>query len=213
MGNTYKQTGVFLQQLLSWGIVTETTPTYSTVVVPSKKLFFTMQMLYLHSAFQYKLLTDVTAVDWLGQDEQKILTNKLVTYSRDPVLTRVYAIDGRFCVVYNLLNVQTGHRILVKTFLSKDSLKLASVMSIFKNANWYEREVWDMFGIVFENHGDLRRILTDYGFEGHPLRKDFPLSGYTEVRFDVGLKRVVTDNVELPQEFRYYDLESPWEKS
>lgn len=85
-----------------------------------------------------------------------------------------------------------------------------SVVSIFPSAGWWEREVWDMFGVYFTNHPDLRRILTDYGFEGHPLRKDFPLSGYLEVRYDDSEKRVVSEPIEMAQEFRYFDFTSPW---
>tara|TARA_B100000780_G_scaffold224410_1_gene163518 strand:+ start:2944 stop:3291 length:348 start_codon:yes stop_codon:yes gene_type:complete len=88
-----------------------------------------------------------------------------------------------------------------------------SVTKVFNSANWWEREIWDMFGVFFSNHPDLRRILTDYGFEGYPLRKDFPLSGYVEVRYDDIVKRVVCEPLELAQEFRSFNFESPWSKS
>lgn len=116
----------------------------------------------------------------------------------------------RFSVVYNLLSLHYNKRIRVKTLV--DSLTpVPSVTPLFSSAAWWEREVWDMFGIFFSNHPDLRRILTDYGFQGHPLRKDFPLTGYVEVRYDDSEKRVVTEPVELTQEFRYFDFSSPWE--
>lgn len=117
----------------------------------------------------------------------------------------------RFRLSYGLLNVYTSQRI----FLNISSSELESVLSvesIFKSANWFEREVWDMFGIYFLNHPDLRRILTDYGFEGYPLRKDFPLSGYTQVRYDEELKRVILEPLELTQEYRYFNFISPWER-
>jgi NADH:ubiquinone oxidoreductase subunit C len=85
-----------------------------------------------------------------------------------------------------------------------------SITAIFPSANWWEREIWDMYGVFFQSHPDLRRLLTDYGFQGHPLRKDFPLAGYVEVSYDEKLKRVITQPLELPQEFRSFDFRSPW---
>ena len=105
--------------------------------------------------------------------------------------------------------------LLRRIFLNISNSELESVSSIesiFKSANWFEREVWDMFGVYFLNHPDLRRILTDYGFEGYPLRKDFPLSGYTQVRYDEELKRVILEPLELTQEYRYFNFISPWER-
>ncbi|XP_041052728.1 NADH dehydrogenase [ubiquinone] iron-sulfur protein 3, mitochondrial isoform X1 [Carcharodon carcharias] len=113
-------------------------------------------------------------------------------------------------IVYNLLSLQFNSRIRVKTY-TDELTPLDSLVSVFQAANWYEREIWDMFGVFFADHPDLRRILTDYGFEGHPFRKDFPLSGYVEVRYDDEVKRVVAEPVELAQEFRKFDLNSPWE--
>lgn len=118
----------------------------------------------------------------------------------------------RFEVVYNLLSLTLNHRIKVKINVKANDI-VSSISSIFKNASWYEREVWDMFGVMFKGNPDLRRILTDYGFEGHPLRKDFPLTGHTEVRYDIEKKSVVYEKVHLPQEFRNFDLTSPWEGS
>ncbi|KAM9080962.1 NADH dehydrogenase [ubiquinone] iron-sulfur protein 3, mitochondrial isoform 2-T2 [Megaptera novaeangliae] len=113
-------------------------------------------------------------------------------------------------IVYNLLSLRFNSRIRVKTY-TDELTPIESSVSVYKAANWYEREIWDMFGVFFANHPDLRRILTDYGFEGHPFRKDFPLSGYVELRCDDEVKRVVAEPVELAQEFRKFDLNSPWE--
>ncbi len=117
---------------------------------------------------------------------------------------------SRFDVVYHLLSIVHNRRIRVKVAVPEDC-PVPSAVAVFPSAEWYEREVWDLFGIAFEGHPDLRRILTDYGFQGHPLRRDFPLSGKVEVRYDDGLKRVVYEPVRLPQAFREFDFESPWE--
>ncbi|KAF7267069.1 hypothetical protein GWI33_019671 [Rhynchophorus ferrugineus] len=117
----------------------------------------------------------------------------------------------RFEVIYNLLSLRFNSRVQVKTY-TDELTPLDSVTGIYKSANWSEREVWDLHGVFFANHPDLRRILTDYGFEGHPLRKDFPLSGYTECRYDDEKKRVVLEPIEFSQEFRQFDLSSPWEE-
>merc|ERR1712173_424556 len=114
-------------------------------------------------------------------------------------------------IVYNFLSIDYNARIRLKTY-ADELTAIESICSLHKGANWYEREVWDMFGVFFRNHPDLRRILTDYGFQGHPLRKDFPLSGYYECRWDDELKRVVQGPVELAQEFRKFDLAAPWEQ-
>ena len=116
----------------------------------------------------------------------------------------------RFDVVYHMLSMGQNHRIRVKIKTDED-VPVNSCASVFPNADWYEREAFDMFGISFDNHPDLRRILTDYGFEGHPLRKDFPLSGFVEVRYDEVRKAVVYEPVNLPQEYRSFDFMSPWE--
>lgn len=117
---------------------------------------------------------------------------------------------SRFDVVYHLLSIVHNQRIRVKVAVPEDC-PVPSAVAVFPSAEWYEREVWDLFGIAFDGHPDLRRILTDYGFQGHPLRRDFPLSGKVEVRYDDGLKRVVYEPVHLPQAFREFDFESPWE--
>ena len=116
----------------------------------------------------------------------------------------------RFEVVYHLLSMRQNHRIRVKVCVAEDVL-VPSVTGLFGSAGWYEREVWDMYGILFDGNPDLRRILTDYGFEGHPQRKDFPLTGYVELRYDEELKRVVYEPVKLMQDFRSFDYLSPWE--
>ncbi len=118
--------------------------------------------------------------------------------------------EKRFDVVYNLLSLKLNQRIRVKVATDRQT-PVPSVVSVFAAANWYEREAWDMYGIMFTNHPDLRRILTDYGFEGHPLRKDFPLTGHVEMRYSEDEKRVVYEPVSLTQEFRKFDFTSPWE--
>ena len=144
-----------------------------------------MTFLRDHVNCQFKVLLDVCGVDHPDRDE-------------------------RFDVVYNLLSMTHNQRVRVK--VSTDEKKpVPSVVSVFSSANWWEREAWDLLGIFFSDHPDLRRILTDYGFEGHPLRKDFPLSGYVEVRYDDEKKRVVYEPVKMAQDFRSFDFMSPWE--
>jgi NADH-quinone oxidoreductase subunit C len=134
---------------------------------------------------QFKMLMELCGVDFPGRED-------------------------RFDIVYCLLSLTLNQRIRVKT---QTNIKSAgpSVSGVFSSANWWEREAWDLFGIYFSDHPDLRRILSDYGFEGHPLRKDFPLTGYVEVRYDDEQKRVVYEPVKLSQEFRNFDFLSPWE--
>ena len=134
---------------------------------------------------QFRQLIDICGVDYPGRER-------------------------RFEVVYHLLSLRQNQRIRVK--LSTDeSTPVPSVTGVFSAAGWWEREAWDLYGILFSGHPDLRRILTDYGFEGHPLRKDFPLTGHVEVRYDDEQKRVVYEPVKLTQEFRSFDFLSPWE--
>ncbi len=144
-------------------------------------------MTFLHDdpRCQFMAFVDVTAVDWPQREK-------------------------RFDVVYHLLSPTRNHRIRVKAEVGEDE-PVPSVTAIYPGANWFEREAYDLYGVVFTGHPDLRRILPDYGFEGHPLRKDFPLSGYVEVRYDDELKRVVYEPVRLAQEFRNFDFLSPWE--
>ncbi len=116
----------------------------------------------------------------------------------------------RFEIVYNLLSMRRNARIRVKISTDEDT-PVPSAMEVFSSAGWLEREVWDMYGVMFAGHPDLRRILTDYGFDGHPQRKDFPLTGYVELRYDETLRRVVYEPVKLTQDFRSFDFLSPWE--
>jgi NADH dehydrogenase (ubiquinone) Fe-S protein 3 len=119
--------------------------------------------------------------------------------------------EKRFEVVYHLLSYKYAGRIRVKTYAGETD-PVPSATSVFNGANWFEREAWDLYGIFFKDHPDLRRILTDYGFEGHPLRKDFPLTGYTELRYDEERKRVVYEPLQLTQAFRNFESLSPWEQ-
>ncbi|MCH9765090.1 MAG: NADH-quinone oxidoreductase subunit C [Alphaproteobacteria bacterium] len=134
---------------------------------------------------RFEILIDLAGVDWPG---------------REP----------RFDVVYHLLSPRSGQRIRIKV-KTDEVTPVPSAVGIFSAANWYEREAYDMYGILFSDHPDLRRLLTDYGFQGHPLRKEFPLTGHVEVRYDDVQKRVVYEPVKLTQEFRNFDFESPWE--
>jgi NADH-quinone oxidoreductase subunit C len=133
----------------------------------------------------FKQLVDICGVDWPGREQ-------------------------RFDVVYHLLSLKHNQRIRVKIATDEDTA-VPSVVPVFSTAGWFEREVWDMYGVVFAGNPDLRRILTDYGFEGHPLRKDFPLTGYVELRYDDEQKRCVYEPVKLTQDFRQFDFLSPWE--
>ena len=117
--------------------------------------------------------------------------------------------ENRFEIDYNLLSVKYWTRMHIKVHVN-EFIPVNSVIKIFKSANWYEREIWDMFGIFFKNHSDLRRILTDYGFEGFPLRKDFPQTGYVELRYNNDYKHLIYEPVELTQDFRSFDFLSPW---
>ena len=146
---------------------------------------------------------------------------KVVTFLRDDpmclfkVLVDICGTDyperpKRFDIVYNLLSLVHNQRIRIKVE-ADDETPVPSITGVHNSANWFEREIWDMYGVMFSDHPDLRRLLTDYGFEGHPLRKDFPLTGFVETRYDEERKRVVYDPVKLSQEFRKFDFLSPWE--
>ena len=144
-----------------------------------------IEFLKTDSTCRLSMLIDITAVDWPARER-------------------------RFDLVYHLLSMHLNQRIRVKAELREDEIA-PSVLAEFPNANWYEREVFDMYGVLFSGHPDLRRILTDYGFSGYPLRKDFPTTGYVEVRYDEEQKRVVYEPVKLTQEYRQFDFMSPWE--
>lgn len=156
------------------------------LLVPPEAVVPVLEFLKDHHSAQFTNLVDIAGLD---------------------VPTR----PNRFEIVYNLLSLRYNSRIRVKTY-TDELTPVDSACDVFKAANWYEREIWDMYGVFFANHPDLRRILTDYGFEGHPFRKDFPLSGYVEVRYDDEQKRVVIEPLELAQEFRRFELEAPWEQ-
>ncbi|MCE6960372.1 NADH-quinone oxidoreductase subunit C [Cereibacter sphaeroides] len=147
----------------------------------------------------------VGLVEWLRSDSS----------CRFSTLVDITAVDhperpARFDVVYHFLSMYQNQRIRLKMQVREDET-LASIHTVHPSANWFEREVFDMFGILFTGHPDLRRILTDYGFRGHPMRKDFPTTGYTEVRYDEVQKRVIYEPVKLVQEYRQFDFLSPWE--
>ncbi|MFL2770342.1 MAG: NADH-quinone oxidoreductase subunit C [Rhodospirillaceae bacterium] len=156
-----------------------------TVTVQRPSIVKVLRLLKDDSNCQFEQLVDLCGVDYLERQE-------------------------RFEVVYHLLSMKQNLRIRVKVSASEDS-PVPSVAEVFSCANWFEREVWDMYGIFFSDHPDLRRILTDYGFDGHAQRKDFPLSGYVEVRYNEEQKRVVYEPVKLTQDFRTFDFMSPWE--
>ena len=176
---------------------------------------------YIASALPQQIIGTEIKLDELIVTAHEGAIVKVLTFLRDDVncqfkqLVDVCGVDypereRRFEVVYNLLSLTHNRRIRVKVRTDEETA-VPSVASVFSSANWWEREVWDLFGVLFSDHPDLRRILTDYGFEGHPLRKEFPLTGYVEVRYDDAQKRVVYEPVKLPQEFRTFDFLSPWE--
>ncbi|PCJ60378.1 MAG: NADH-quinone oxidoreductase subunit C [Rhodospirillaceae bacterium] len=155
------------------------------IVVPAQSIVKILGFLRDNANCQFSILVDVCGVDYPEREK-------------------------RFEVVYNLLSLEQNQRIRVKASVGEDET-IPSVVGVYSAANWWEREAWDLYGIFFSEHPDLRRILTDYGFEGHPLRKDFPLTGFVELRYDEAQKRVVYEPVKLTQEFRSFDFMSPWE--
>ncbi|WP_298257161.1 NADH-quinone oxidoreductase subunit C [uncultured Litoreibacter sp.] len=153
-------------------------------IAPSSLIAFS-EFLKTDRACRFSTMVDITAVDYPTREQ-------------------------RFEVVYQYLSMYQNHRIRVKVATREDEI-VPSLCDVYPAANWFEREIFDMFGIMFSGHPDLRRILTDYGFRGYPLRKDFPTTGYVEVRYDEAEKRVVYEPVKLVQEYRQFDFMSPWE--
>ena len=155
------------------------------ITINSEDLLDVILLLKTNKNTKFRQLIDITAVDY--PENQK-----------------------RFKIVYLLLSHEFNQRIILSYFISENE-KISSLTKIFPSANWMEREVFDMYGIKFNDHPDMRRILTDYGFEGHPLRKDFPLTGHNEVRYSEDEKKVIYEPVKLEQNYRNFDYESPWE--
>ena len=158
---------------------------YFEIYIKKNEIFDTIKKIREDPELCYDQLTDLTAVDYPSREE-------------------------RFELIYLFLSMTLNSRIIIKSSIKIED-KIESISSLHKSANWFERECYDLFGIYFSNHPDLRRIMTDYNFEGHPLRKDFPLTGHTEVRYDDLEKKVVYEPVQLNQEFRNFDYMSPWE--
>ena len=176
---------------------------------------------YVAEALPQEVLGTEVEFDELMVGARRDLIVKVLTFLRDDVNCRFQQLmdlcgvdyperEKRFEVVYNLLSLTHNMRVRVKVETDEET-PVPSVSGVFSSATWWEREAWDLFGIYFSEHPDLRRIMTDYGFDGHPLRKDFPLTGYVEVRYDDEQKRVVYEPVKLTQEFRTFDFLSPWE--
>ena len=176
---------------------------------------------HIAQAFPQDVTATAIAHEELMVEVRRDAVTRVLAFLRDDpkclfeVLVDICGVDypdrpERFDVVYNLLSVKKNLRVRVKTTASEDT-PVPSATGLFSAAGWFERETWDLYGVYFADHPDLRRLLTDYGFEGHPLRKDFPLTGYVEVRYDEEQKRVVYEPVKLKQEFRSFDFISPWE--
>jgi NADH/F420H2 dehydrogenase subunit C len=156
----------------------------TVLTVSHDNLFFLIRCLKEHISLKYELLSCISGVDHL-----------LVKY--------------RFSVCYELLSLTYNNRIRVKVFV-EEYQSISSIVPLYSCSNWFEREIWDMYGLYFDNHPDLRRILSDYGFEGYPLRKDFPLSGFKEIKYDYFKKKIVSKCVSLNKEYRFFNFESVW---
>ena len=155
--------------------------------IPNNNIKRILYFLKNHTQSQYKVLSDICAVDYPWK-------------------------KNRFEIVYNLLSLRFNSRITIVTAVEEKSI-VESIVTIYNVAGWFEREIWDMFGIFFSGHNDLRRILTDYGFKGHPLRKDFPLTGYIEVRYISNEKRILAEEVSLAQDYRTFYFNNNWNKT
>ncbi len=158
---------------------------YLTIETEIEEIIEVILFLKTNGKCKFRQLTDITAVDYPRKEK-------------------------RFKLVYLLLSHENNHRLIINSNIKEKTI-VPSITKIFPSANWMEREVFDMYGITFKDHPDLRRILTDYGFEGHPLRKDFPLTGYKEVRYSEDQKKVIYESVKLEQNYRNFDFESPWQ--
>lgn len=186
MSDALKELGAHIELkrpdcVLSYEIVRDE---LTMVVTPANFVSF-VEFLKTDATCKFSTLVDITGVDYPSR-------------------------EARFDVVYHFLSMYQNHRIRVKFSVREEDM-VPSIVDVHPSANWFEREVFDMFGILFSGHPDLRRILTDYGFRGYPLRKDFPTTGYTEVRYDEEQKRVVYEPVSLVQDYRQFDFMSPWE--
>ncbi len=182
---TSSSLGTHITAKLPGPVTSHVTHSELTLTIDAVHIVETLTLLRDDPKCQFEILIDICGVDFPAR-------------------------EMRFEVVYHLLSPRLNQRIRVK-LAADDATPVASVIGVFPAANWYEREAYDMFGILFSGHPDLRRLLTDYGFQGYPLRKDFPLTGYVETRYDDEKKRVVYEPVKLTQEFRSFDFESPWE--
>ncbi len=185
MTNILSELGSSITSKMSGKMTAAVTRGELTLTIDAAHIVETLTFLRDDPACQFEILIDICGVDFPAR-------------------------ETRFEVVYHLLSPRLNQRIRVK-LSADDATPVASVIGVFPAANWYEREAYDMFGILFSGHPDLRRLLTDYGFQGYPLRKDFPLTGYVETRYDDEKKRVVYEPVKLTQEFRSFDFESPWD--
>lgn len=154
-------------------------------IFKTNNLLISLKVLKKHLGLNFNLLTCISGVDLFNKSSY------------------------RFCIVYDLLSLIYNQRLRLKVFINEIT-PVPSINSIFVNSNWWEREIWDLFGILFIKHPDLRRILTDYGFEGHPLRKDFSLQGYVEVNYDISKKQILVKPIELSQDFRFFEYQTPW---